>query len=493
MGYETDCEKNIKILESLDILDNYSSLRNTWKWISLAKKSLEKGTMISQGLDLGYQGVMGIWKGAEELRNQDACGDGKETQKITDQWFSKAVRSIVSHKGKTATINILSDSEKKAQRKLCLIVAGWYLTDAEFEEKLDYLTSQGQHEKAAGWAVFQGDVSKSVEILASSLKERLRLMATAVAGYLAYKSTNTNSLWKDQCRKMASDMDNPYLRAIFAFIADSDWFDVLDEHSLPLREKLGVALRFLSDKDLTVYVNRICDSVVARGEIEGLILTGITPKGIELAQSYVDRTNDVQTAALMTAFGSPRYFSSEKAAHWVSCYRDLLNSWGMFSNRARFDVARAKLSKNFGGRPTITPAPRQVFLVCSRCNKSFSKFKSAQSSSLAPSTPSNSHSVFLKHFNKLNLNSDKSIHACPYCGSPLPRCSVCLLSLAAPIPVDPTNPPSDNTGKIENKFREWFSFCLSCNHGAHTHHAENWFSRNYVCPVPGCNCCCNSK
>ena len=115
-------------------------------------------------------------------------------------------------------------------------------------------------------------------------------MSTAVAGYLAYKSSNINSPWKDQCRKMASELDDPYLRAIFAFIADNDWWDVLDEHSLPLKERLGVALRFLSDKDLTVYLNRIADTVIAKGELEGLILTGITPKGIDLLQSYVDRT-----------------------------------------------------------------------------------------------------------------------------------------------------------------------------------------------------------
>ena len=49
---------------------------------------------------------------------------------------------------------------------------------------------------------------------------------------------------------MALELDDPYLRAIFAFIADDDWWDVLDESSLSLRERLGIALCFLSDKDL---------------------------------------------------------------------------------------------------------------------------------------------------------------------------------------------------------------------------------------------------
>ena len=76
---------------------------------------------------------------------------------ITDQLFSHVVKTIVSSllKGeKTASINISSNSEKKAQRKLCLIVSGWYLADSEFEEKLDLLISWGQYEKAAGWQLF---------------------------------------------------------------------------------------------------------------------------------------------------------------------------------------------------------------------------------------------------------------------------------------------------------------------------------------------------
>lgn len=519
LGYGVDCEKNIKILEELEgTIDPHAYLINTWKWLLLAKKSLEKGTMISQGLDLGYQGVLGLWNGVEEINTQNRFN--KEMGHITDQWYSHVVKSIVSSKGKkTAAINISSNSERKDQRKLCLIVSGWYLADDEFDEKLNALVAIGLYEKAAGWAVFHGDVQKAIEILGSSNKERLRIMSTAVAGYLAYKDSPVNSPWKDQCRKMASELDNPYLRAIFAFIADNDWWDVLDEHSLPLRERLGVALRFLSDKDLSVYLNRIAELVISKGELEGLILTGITPKGIALLQSYVDRTSDVQTAALITSFGCPRYFVDSRVDHWVHCYRDLLNSWSMFNVRAKFDVARTKLSKTYTGQITVKAAPKQVYLQCTRCNKNLSKARSNSSNGRggatggvggpgvggAPGTvnggPSGNTSVMLKQFNKMNphnhfqFQNNEDFKACPHCGAPLPRCSICLLSLGTPIPKDGTERTNDGTlsGKIENSFREWFSFCLSCNHGAHAYHAEEWFSKHYVCPVPDCNCRCNSK
>lgn len=504
LGYGVDCEKNIQLLEEIEGSNAY--LINTWKWLLLAKKSLDKGTMISQGLDLGYQGVLGLWNGVEELQSQNRFN--KEMGgSVTDQWFQHAVKSIVLSKGKkTASINISSNSDRKSQRKLCLIVSGWYLADTEFEQKLNELVSIGMHEKAAGWAVFHGNVLKAVEILASSNKERLRIMSTAVAGYMAYKDSNVNSPWKDQCRRMASELDNPYLRAIFAFIADNDWWDVLDEHSLPLRERLGVALRFLSDKDLTVYLNRIAELVITKGELEGLILTGITPRGIALLQSYVDRTSDVQTATLITSFGCPRYFVDNRVDHWIHCYRDLLNSWSMFNVRAKFDVARTKLSKTFAGQVTVKAAPKQVYLQCTRCNKNLSKTRTFSNEAAVSNHPA----VLLKQFNKMSMatsgnggnshnNGIGSINgdfkSCPHCGSPLPRCSICLLSLGTAIPMDNSERINDNTlsGKIENNFREWFSFCLSCNHGAHALHAEEWFSKHYVCPVPDCNCRCNSK
>lgn len=479
-GYGLDPEANVEALSELGGIDKQHFLRNTWRWLTLAHKSLTKGTMLSQGLDLGYQGVLGIWNGAEDLRGQRRYGG-----EVDDAVFALAVKAIVAGKGKkTSGISIASNSEKRVQRKLCLIISGWYLADDELDDKLDLLMELGYYEKAAGWAVFHGKVNRAVEILASSKKERLRLVSTAIAGYLAYKDINVNSPWKDQCRRMALEMDNPYLRAIFAFVADSDWSDVLDEHSLPLRERLGVALRYLSDKDLTIYLNRIADYVVARGELEGLILTGITPRGVELLQAYVNRTNDVQTAALISLFAVPRYFVDVRADHWLDCYRSLLNSWGMYSTRARFDVGRTKLSKSQDNKVLVAASPKQVYLQCLKCNKNIGL------EGVGAELGKRKDAALL-HFNQ-RRRADDSV--CPHCRSPLPRCAICLLTLGTPVPVDLSHSSTDDIrGKNQARFRDWFSFCMSCNHGAHAVHAEEWFSKHYVCPVPDCSCRCNSK
>ncbi|EEQ39763.1 hypothetical protein FOB63_002347 [Clavispora lusitaniae] len=477
--YGADCDANAVVVATDEAAGASSSLRHTWQWLSLAKRSLDKGTMVRDGVDLGYVGVLAVWEGAEELQGQTRDAHGGTVEEAR---FASAVRAIVAAKGdKSAGISV-SETAHRAQRQLCLLVCGWYLAANELDAQIDQLARDGHVEKAAAWAVFHGDVARAIDILAHAKHEQLQVISTAVAGYLAYKDSRVNSPWNDQCRKLASDLDHPYLRAIFAFIADNDWWDVLDEHALPLRERLGIAIRFLSDKDLHVYLHRVADTVVARGELEGLILTGLTPRGVDLLQSYVDRTSDVQTAALMAAHAVPRYFRDSRVDHWTDCYRSLLNSWGMFRTRARFDVARTRLARTSWGSPALRPPPRSVYLQCQRCNKNMFSGK-------APKARAPMH----KQLARLSLKgTDLPVTSCPHCGASLPRCAICLLTLGTSVPgVVRDSDAAGDTGA--SHFGNKFSFCLTCNHGYHAHHAEEWFSKHYVCPVPDCNCRCNSK
>lgn len=365
-GYSTDCEKNLQVLGTEGDQNEY--LKHTWKWLSLALRSEQKGTMLSGSLDLGFEGVLGLWEGHQGIQNQLRYPTDQE---LTETQFDNAVQNIVNSLNHNVFVSptLPLKGKKDAHRQLCLRVAGWNFELPELEGKLRKLEKDGEHEKAAGWAVFHGDVERAVQALASSRKERLRLMSTAVAGYLAYKNNVLNSPWKEQCRKLASELDNPYLRAIFAFISDGSWLDVLDEGSLPLSERLGIALRFLKDNDVGIYLNRLTEKAIAHGDLEGISLTGLTPRAVDLLQSYVDKTCDVQTAALLMAYGSPRYFKDKRIKHWTNEYRRLLNCWRFFSLRAKFDVTRTMLSRTSSGLITAKPIPKQIYLRCNHCKK----------------------------------------------------------------------------------------------------------------------------
>ena len=243
------------------------------------------------------------------------------------------------------------------------------------------LEGDGQYAKAAGWALFHGDMERSIKSLSQG-GQQMKLMSTAVAGYYSHaqlaldpshssrSATNSNSnVWRELCRDMAVELDDPYLRAIFAYVSNGDWKDVLDDVGLPIRERLGVALRWLRDEELTNYLEDLTHKVVGDGDLDGIVVTGISEKAVSLLQVYVNRTGDVQTAALVACFAVPRYFQDDRVGYWVESYRQLLNSWRLFHARAKFDVSRGKMSRNRNGIMTIDGVQRQVYVRCTNCNK----------------------------------------------------------------------------------------------------------------------------
>lgn len=77
------------------------------------------------------------------------------------------------------------------------------------------------------------------------IDQQRKLMSAILA---SYQSGTTTDTWKSICESLCADMvDRPYLKAIFAYIASDDWFRVLDEPGLPLRERMAIALRILDD------------------------------------------------------------------------------------------------------------------------------------------------------------------------------------------------------------------------------------------------------
>lgn len=517
LGYGLDPVTTVEMIDRSKSLQNNAYIRNTWRWLSIAKSSVDDGTMVSGELDLGYEGILGIWNGLAGLSKQNRYREGSI---FTEKQLNKELEKIIKMRGKSkarlengASLSTSVSSSKAVQRKLCMTISGWDLSPSDYEEKYRNLINQSHYEKAAGWAVFFGDVPRAIEILGSAKKERLRLIATAIAGYMVYKDQPGNNAWRQQCRRMSSELDDPYLRVIFAFIADNDWWDILCESAISLRERLGVALRFLNDKDLTRFLERTASTVIENGELEGLILTGITPSGVDLLQSYVDKTSDVQTAALISIFGCPRYFKDKRVDEWVQTYRDMLNSWELFATRSKFDVLRTKLSRTSQGVVTAQVRPRQIYIQCIKCNKNINKPVEntpnnmvKQNNKLKNLTPTSS-----KKFGLNNVpTTEKPVkkHSCPHCGTPFPRCAICLLPLGTsnlPIVINGATQSQQMRDPIENdgssiedfkerkllKLNEWFSFCLSCNHGMHTGHAEEWFEKHLICPVPGCSCHCN--
>ena len=551
LEYGLDPVITVKILDALRIdkkgIYNHISnqklaeIRNTWRWIVIAKQ-LENNTITStNNLDLGFEGCYGIWNILEE----EEVRENRNLQKFSnDELLTEMDMIIKKHQNllgfgyplQSRLVTSVSNKgafKKMIQRKLCMIVSGWDLSNEDVELKYKAIMNLGQYERAAAWAVFFGDIEKCVEILSSSRKERLQLIAAAVAGYSTNMSNSGNNAWREQCRKMGMNLENPYLRAIFTYISDNDWYEIINDPSISIRERLGIALRFLNDKDLTVFLSQMKNTVVSQGQLEGLVFTGITPLGFDLLENYMNKTSDVQTAACIAIYGSPRYFKDNRAEKWADIYKNLLKSWTFFSIKCKFDILRIRVSKNSNGQLTVEQPKRQVSIQCMNCKKLTHIVE--QKDLIKPVMSSNklsmkySHKIYedesssVRKFNSIknmyfeendiekkieamglvddsdlnNPGSEK--YSCQSCGSLYPRCAICLLPLGiSNLPIVINGIDTENANDVDNevlrkrhlKYNEWFQFCLDCNHCMHVGHAEEWFDLNDVCPVPGCPCVC---
>lgn len=506
-GYSMDAEKNLEVLSSVTWHPRADSLKFTWRWLQLAGRSASKGALKSGNLDLSYQGVWGIWN----CYNHFFDDRHRPSSFVKSDYLSNLTQIFEGSKRNIFTAYESPSIIKQNLRIICLRVAGWNFEIDQLEEKLRELEDEGEFEKAAGWAVFHNDIPRAVRALSNSNNEQLIMMATAIAGYLTNGSVDGNNTWKDLCRKMASELESPYMQAIFSYIADQEWLDVLDTSPLPLHERLGIALRFFDDDKLTRYLRHLVEKVIRSGDLDGIILTGVTPHAVQLLQTYVDKTCDVQTASLIISYGTPKYFEEETTSHWIDCYRNLLNSWRLFSQRARFDVARSKYSKDLSGTITCKVPPRQIYLQCNSC-----KAKVELGTQLPAQDTYNG-----RYSNQIRVQGSELNIRCPRCSHPLPRCAICLLPLGSPLPnlnlgflsktsLSDNSKSSEARTSAENgamtSFKldsespvkpeplnrdKWFTFCLSCNHGVHARHPQDWFAKHDVCPVPDCDCYCN--
>ncbi|WAR08435.1 MIO-like protein, partial [Mya arenaria] len=122
-------------------------------------------------------------------------------------------------------------------------------------------------------------------------------------------------------------------------------------------------------------------------------------------------------------------------------YRDLLNRWKLWHQRAKFDIIRHAVDKS--------RVPGQAFVSCNYCGKSI-----ACNMTLA-SRPRASH------YNPPPNNRPKST-ICPGCRKPLPRCALCLTNLGTLA--------GSNLYMQKDK--------------------TDWFREHAECPVTGCLCHC---
>jgi WD repeat-containing protein mio len=400
--------------------------------------------------------------------------------------------------------------------------------------------SQGEFERSAALAVWHGDIGAAVDALERgaavhatternlnlSIKyaETLELVSFSIAGYQGgdASATTKSSVWRKSCSKLLQRPDLSdafimpagagYLRHILKFLMtigiDDSHKDVMSDSTLSLCDRVAFACRFLSNADLMSFLEKCLKECQATGNVEGIAIAGVNMNGLQILQSYMDFTADVQTAALVTSrVVLPVEWVAERrvVAEWLHSYRFLLNRWQMWQSRAMFDVDRASLLRQVKmrqqterGKPPgrTRPLPRlrsvdsdvqatvpaQLDARCNYC-----------SAPLGLRRQDNQPNQWLSKMKNV-------VPCCPRCRKPLPRCAICMLTLGALNPYyeltkdrprEAGSNATDDLSTVANlPFAEWFSWCFRCKHGGHAHHLVGWFAKHETCPVSGCNCRC---
>ncbi|GAD97793.1 conserved hypothetical protein [Paecilomyces variotii No. 5] len=476
-GYLFDGTKN------KDILADDINLQDFWDWIERSREHTTGDSMIVNGIDMNYLGVYNIW-------NND-LGTSLNSRKVSPVTSEEIdIGETIVELARQLQLPEIKGcrSEFLEHRQLCLHICGAAESENDLEDTVKQLLSEKQHTKAAALAVFQDEAKLAYLALRNNQPTQAhKLLAMAIAG--AAKG-EADSDWEETCAEIAKELTDPYARAILALVSKGDWNSVIQETTLPLRYRVEVALRWLPDDDLTLYLRDATAEAIQRGDIEGIVLTGLTNSAMELFQSYINKFNDVQTSVLAMSHTVPRFIDDETMVArfnaWRETYRWQMNSWKLQLERARFDVGSRKFAVTWDGRRLVSPPKQQVSLTCNYCTRP-----------LAQSIPSKSSAevVHPTAGNPLGSNS-LSGTICPRCGRHMPRCGVCTLWLGSPDPMTRAcivadAAQGDQKRTEEDIMRRFAVFCINCNHGFHAHHARDWFSRHKICPVAECNCICD--
>ncbi|KAH8077520.1 hypothetical protein BXZ70DRAFT_1053623, partial [Cristinia sonorae] len=485
-----------------------AKLKELWLWIDHTDNLIRRPISIVEGYNFAYRGVLGLWEG---FRSSHAPYSVHPTPRVPQRSLlldstvpsatissltldSRRTRSGSRHAGRhhskgpsehvpedflnaVATISARKDfgkanwkpavsTTKLPQRQLALYLIGWSLAEEDLAEAVKRWEKEHAHSRAACWLVFTKQHKAAIDLLMRSKDESHHMMSGMLAALIP--STRNNEL-RDHCERLIVRLQDPHLRALLTHLTVNDWTEVVSEESLSLRERMAIAFQFLSDQEITQFLRRLVEDCTHSGDIEGLLITGLTTQGMDIVQTYVDMTGDVQTAAILGNL-NPSRAREPRVERWLDTYRDLLDSWKLFHHRCQLDIERGRILQDAIHHNEITPfewVPRQIVLRCNYCNKPFD-----------PPWP---------------VNARVSSTACFHCGRPLPRCSICLMTLNI---VQDSARDAELVHSSKDTIDEALVFCQSCRHGGHASHILEWFhgedgNRSHgTCPVASCQCRC---
>ncbi|KAM0334274.1 hypothetical protein ACHAQA_001296 [Verticillium albo-atrum] len=423
-------------------------LRYLWDWIADAEDATEDGGMKLHPLDLSYMGVATIWGNDLGNKPSSRLPEASPIPEVT--LWEKCIGSICKKRRLPKYQG--AHTKKPSHRQLCLDICTWGDT-TRHEQDDSVPTSTGDYPSAThtmetARALFRGEIGKAVQILKKASAQHPELLFVSLALQLIDKGDKRLAKEHLDFDVTLASKTDPYLRAISSLIATGDWTAVANQESLPLSDRAYVAFRTFDDAQLTKWLGEQVSMATETGDIEGIVLFGITDRMVDVFAKYVGKFNDFQTATLVMSICAPRYIDDYRCTAWRNAYRAYLQRHKAFFLRTKFEVESTKKSKR-DGRPTIKPPSRQIALRCVFCDA-----ETTVPSNNGPAPPAGAPDTR----NPLMVTSISAGISCPNCGRHLPRCVVCLEVVGIPRS-DRPEAAADMDTRMAARFP---TFCLKC-------------------------------
>ncbi|RMY88083.1 hypothetical protein D0864_06713 [Hortaea werneckii] len=461
-GYGLDCEKNMKVIAG----DWY--LERLWEIVGRFHDQAADNGMVHAGLDLSYVGVADIW--SESAGNLAKRRSPSRKTQVDD-----------------AIIGLNNDHELPAfegertefpeHRQLCLAACGWKFTTDTLEAECQELIERGKYYLSIVQAVLHGYIHIALNLLRTLIRSKT-IPNIGLGALLA--SDTINEEQREMCQWMAADTSDPGLKALLTFLITGDWRDVMKTHYLHLGYRVALGLKYLNDTELSGFLQTETARVIRNGDLEGILLTGLNERSLELFQTYLTRSADLQTVVLASAFTNPRYVDDVRWEMWRDTYFDQLQSWRCFHERARLTVMHARLCrKGLGTKDekgkvshlgshlpsSSSPSPSSptapVTLKCNHCQAplaraqaSLSPFHPATPSTETPRTTGTTPMPTTTGHSPTKIQgalAASSGTVCLRCGRHMPRCALCNLWLGTPT-TSPSPSSSSPTRPSMKKF-----------------------------------------
>ncbi|KAL2074388.1 hypothetical protein VTL71DRAFT_8166 [Oculimacula yallundae] len=461
-------------------------LQDVWEWIEGAEEATRDDGMVSMPLDLSYLGVYTIWM---NLLGENAQSRLIDSTLVPDSTQWERLIAVINKRAGRPNFDGVQTT-KPHHRQLCLAICGLLKSHEQLEEDLTELEKAGKYTTAAAWALFEGIPERAVQILKNGGTD---LLFVAMALDIKLKSNAALDLddteWSQALESHPQMGVDPYLRAIYGYITTGNWRAIADATSLPLRDRTWVALRNFSDEKLTEWLTKEMEEAIQTGDIEGIVLAGITDNMIDIFAKYVEKFMDYQTPILVMSFCYPRYINDIRCDAWRKAYKDFLQRHKKYILRVKFEQQSTVKSRLRDETPVIKPPPRQITIRCLNCDANTANDLSNSGPTPTSLTLSSSISTTVDKRNPLISSGINAGLSCPRCGSHLPRCAVCMEIVGMPR----SDRPEMSTDESVKRMANFPTFCLRCKHVLHMDHSVAWFQRHNECPVPECQCNCNES